>query len=207
MRILSPTVGRSLLSVLLALSTATAAACSDGGQAGGEGGSGAASMQPVAASKLEAELAAAGVDTENIPAWEPLFESWIAKAAEEPMGTYNAAKPVMELFKRSLGRECEECHSGANHAVPEPVKHLVAGMWNQWVRGLRLKDGVFVFCDSCHQGKDTFLERGDKDALSSWMQDNFVAKFARVDGAAQSCASCHGEPFNGDFLSVWAEGK
>jgi hypothetical protein len=136
MLILSPTVVRSPLSVLIALSTVAVAACSDGG-------SGAASMQPVAASELEADLAAAGIDTKTIPAWEPLFESWIAKAAEEPMGTYNAAKPVMELFKRSLGRECEECHSGANHAVPEPVKHLVAGMWDHWVRISRHRDHLF----------------------------------------------------------------
>jgi hypothetical protein len=54
---------------------------------------------------------------------------------------------------------------------------------------------------------DSFvLDRRDDDALAAWMQDNFVGKLARSDGAQHGCATCHGDPFDGEFLDEWKRG-
>ena len=46
-------------------------------------------------------------------------------------------------------------------------------------------------------------DKGDKKALSAWMQDNLVAKLKRTDKKDHDCGTCHGENFDGDFLDKW----
>jgi hypothetical protein len=211
----SPTsgVGRPLVLVLALSIAAVAAACSDSGDPdGGDGGGGADAGPPAAdptvvASTLEADLTAAGIDAANPPPWATVREIWESKLPEGQMAVLAAAKPLMDLFAKSLGVQCDECHSDPNYVVPDARKNLVAGMWDAWVRGLRLKEGGLLFCDSCHQGKTEFLARDDREALASWMQVNFVNNLTRVDGQPESCASCHGLPFEGQFLGKWEEGQ
>ena len=57
--------------------------------------------------------------------------------------------------------------------------------------------------DSCHQGKSAFLTRDE--TLGKWMEANFVKGLVRVDGQPHACATCHGEPFNGDVFGTWAK--
>ena len=76
-------------------------------------------------------------------------------------------------------------------------------MWDQWVVGLKLEDNTLLYCDSCHQGHEEFLDRHDKKALSAWMQEQLVAKIKRADKKDHDCGTCHGDPFDGDFLEAW----
>jgi Cytochrome c7 and related cytochrome c len=193
------------LSLTLAASSGACSSSDDSDEADGDTPS-ATLTQPIVASTLEADLAAAGVDVENPPDWETLSQIWESKLPEGVEAFTEAATPVMTLFMKSLGiADCKGCHSEGYYQVPAAKKNLVIGMWDQWVHELRLKDGGLLFCDSCHQGQEAFLRRDDP-ALSTWMTDNLVNKVARADGSAQSCASCHGEPFEGAFLTGWAAG-
>ena len=151
-------------------------------------------------SKLEGDLKAAGLDPANLPEFDALIASFEGKGQD-------AAKPVMTLFATSLGLECKACHSGAKNAVPAARRNIVAGMWNKFVREMRLKQGGLLFCDSCHQGKDAFLVREDPKGLSGWMAANFAGGLVSKAGAETTCTTCHGEPFNGSFLDVWATTK
>jgi hypothetical protein len=77
-------------------------------------------------------------------------------------------------------------------------------MWNEMTRPYSaLEGGGAVYCDSCHQGQGQFLDRSDKGALSAYMSDNFTAKLKRADGKDVECETCHGDPFEGRFLSRW----
>jgi formate-dependent nitrite reductase cytochrome c552 subunit len=80
-------------------------------------------------------------------------------------------------------------------------------MWQHFVKKLELADGNPLWCDSCHQGRAAFLDRGDDDALAAWMNANFVGKLARSDGGQHACATCHGSPFDGHFLDAWQKGS
>lgn len=198
-----PGARRSLLLLLAFSLSATAAACSDDSDDDGAP----ATNLAVVASTLEAKLTEAGVDAANPPTWATVEQIWVSKESEGHPAVLAAATPLMTLFSESLGIECLQCHTNADHTVPEDRRNIVAGMWDEWVHGVRLKEGGLLFCDSCHQGKEEFLERGDEVALESWMQVNFVANFTRVDGRPQSCASCHNQPFDEEFLDKWAMGQ
>lgn len=162
------------------------------------------------ATALQAELQAAGVDLANPPKFADLLATWEAKGTVDGKVDHKAvsaaAKPVMELFSKSLGVKCDACHSGEKRAVPEARAKLVAGMWDKFVVDLRLKEGGALFCDSCHQGKAEFLDRSDEKALGSWMRANFVGQLRSAQGNALQCATCHGQPFKGEFLDEWTTG-
>jgi hypothetical protein len=92
----------------------------------------------------------------------------------------------------ALGTTCDGCH----------VKGLTAESSDEELE-LQRSDGTPIYCDACHQGHMTFLDRTDKDALATWMQQNFVDGLARKDGAIQLCATCHGQSANRAFLDAW----
>lgn len=114
---------------------------------------------------------------------------------------------VMETFTTALGVECTGCHKGSgrniDYEAATPKKNVAKKMWANLVRGLKAADGAPIYCDTCHGGKMTFLDRTDPDALGEWMKQNFVEKLVRRDGAEHSCATCHGDPFNGSILESW----
>ena len=77
-------------------------------------------------------------------------------------------------------------------------------MWNDFTRALIRSEGGPVFCDSCHNGQATFLDRKDLAALGEWMEANFEAKLARADKKDHTCETCHGDPFEGKILTkLW----
>jgi hypothetical protein len=88
-----------------------------------------------------------------------------------------------------------------------PNKRIASKMWSEFVQKLEFANGDPLYCDSCHQGKNKFLDRSNEAALKDWMHDNFVDKLVRKDGQPMSCANCHGMPFDGHFLhDRWATG-
>lgn len=209
------TVRTALLALALVAAAATGA-CSSADTGGNtkvspdgtlvDGGVLVAQAPDIVPSKLEADLKAAGLDPANLPD----FETLIAGFEATPGGgeaVAEAAKPLMTLFATSLGLECKSCHSGPQYAVPVARRNVVAGMWNSFVRELRLKRGGLLFCDSCHQGKESFLVREDEKGLAAWMATNFAKGLVSKTGAENTCTTCHGEPFKGEFLDAWAARK
>jgi hypothetical protein len=147
-------------------------------------------MTKVEPSKLAADLQGLGLDTKNLPTLDKLDPKTLRK--------------VMSTFTKSLGIQCGGCHSGDNFSAPTPMKNVARKMWNEWVRGYTL-NGQPVYCDSCHQGREKFLDKRDKKALSAWMEANFVKQLDRKDKQPVECATCHGEDFDGDFLAKWSK--
>lgn len=206
------------LPLLASLSLSTlAAACSGSGDGGvpeapkptatettptepGTGTSGGTSTTPplrtgVGPEVLEA-LTKGGVDVATLPA-----------DLEDLTGDKQKLSAVMKSFTIALGTTCDGCHvkSGAkiDYSAPSPKKNVAKKMWSTFVRGLQQADGSALYCDSCHQGKMKFLDRANKEALSTWMAANFVTKLARRDGAEHGCATCHGSPFDGNVIEAW----
>ena len=127
-----------------------------------------------------------------------------------PLGETSEAQraAVMETFTRALGVGCRECH-GDDYTAETPNVRIARQMWDRFVRGLGRRDGGALYCDSCHAGRATFLDRSDArvdGALGHWMQASYVAPLVRRDGAPHDCATCHGVPFVGGFLADWAAG-
>lgn len=142
----------------------------------------AASLRPVAPTRLAAELEALGLDARKLPRLDGL----------EP----DALRGVMKLFAQSLGVACSACHRDDDFRAPTEAKALAAAMWNDWTRGLSMASGEPLFCDSCHHGSATILDRGDARAVAAWMNDELVGRLRRVDAAPHGCPTCHGEPFD-----------
>jgi hypothetical protein len=154
--------------------------------------------EPPAPSAFAADLAALGLDVQNLPPMDKL----------EP----RALRGVMRLFARSLGVKCADCHepegSGAasagarSFAMPTRRKKIATHMWNEFLVKLAAADGSPLFCDSCHEGRVRYLDRRDKKALASWMDAHFVAKLTRKDGKDHGCETCHVN-MNMTFLAEW----
>lgn len=142
-------------------------------------------------STLGPDLQALGLDVAKLPPLDKLQGETLRK--------------VMKTFSRALGAKCTDCHA-ENFAAPTPQKRIAERMWDEFVRGLAQKDGKPHYCDSCHQGRMKFLQHGDGKALARWMDEHYVASVKRTDGKEHNCSTCHGDPFNGDFLEVWAKG-
>ena len=159
------------------------------------------SKTPPLREKIDADvtstLKAAGIDVNNPGDFEDLLSS------------QSKLKAVMTSFTIALGTTCTGCHEGSGSRVDyeaeTPKKNIAKKMWSEFVRKLQKKDGGAIYCDSCHQGKMTFLDRADDRSLGAWMQENFVAKLARTDGAEHACTTCHGDPFSGDILAKFAK--
>ncbi len=128
---------------------------------------------------------------------------------EDLLSSQSKLKAVMTSFTIALGTTCTGCHEGSGNRVDyeaeTPKKNIAKKMWSEFVRKLQKKDGGAIYCDSCHQGKMTFLDRADDRSLGAWMQDHFVAKLARSDGAEHACTTCHGDPFSGDIVAKFAK--
>ena len=119
----------------------------------------------------------------------------------------DVVRKLMPTFAKSLGVKCEACHDTNNFKAWTPTKRIAEGMWQHFVVDLAMADGSPLYCDSCHGGKEKYLDRHDKKALSKWMDDNFVGKTKRRDKKDNECATCHGDPFEGEFLKQWASVK
>lgn len=147
--------------------------------------------------KVTSTLEAAGIDVNHPGDLEDLLSS------------QSKLKAVMTSFTIALGTTCTGCHVGSgsriDYEAETPNKNIAKKMWSEFVRKLQKKDGGAIYCDSCHQGKMTFLDRADDRSLGAWMQENFVVKLARTDGAAHACTTCHGDPFSGDILAKFAK--
>jgi len=145
---------------------------------------------------IVAELTKGGIDVATLP-----------DTLEAAIGTRAKREAVMKAFTMALGVGCEGCHASSggrvDYGADTPKKNVAKKMWTNLVRGLKQKDDSALFCDSCHQGKMTFLDRKDDEALSGWMQANFVDKMVRRDGTKHDCSSCHGKPFDGNFIDSW----
>lgn len=143
-----------------------------------------------------AELTKGGFDVATLP--DDLADAITTRAKRDA---------VMKSFTLALGVECDGCHvkSGTriDFGADSPKKNVAKKMWTSFVRSLKQKDGSALYCDSCHQGKMTFLDRKDDKALGNWMQANFVDKLVRKDAAKHDCATCHGKPFDGNFIDSW----
>jgi hypothetical protein len=117
----------------------------------------------------------------------------------------SAMNQVMTTFVSAVGIDCNGCHD-PNDAARAQL-HITSQMWSVMVAQLHLADGGTLYCDSCHQGRATFLDRSDSHALGLWMQANFVDGIVRTDHKQHDCYTCHGSPFNATFLDNWAMGK
>ena len=208
-----------LLATALALASLTACAGSSGQSSGStatpagtpaEGSSGtgpsnepaghtskpAGPMKPLVATQHAAALATLGLDPNALPEMDKLTPEQVRK--------------VMSLFTKSLGVDCKFCHKSGDFKAPTEHKKLAERMWNEWVHGMKLSDATSptaaqtpVFCDSCHQGSAEFLDKGNHEELAKWMKNQFVDRLHPAGGAAVSCETCHGKPFDGDFLEKW----
>jgi cytochrome c7-like protein len=140
------------------------------------------------------DLRALGLDAKNLPPIEKL----------EP----RTLRGVMKLMAKSLGVRCGDCHQEGDFAAPTRRKKIAAHMWDEFAAKLSTGDapgaGAPLFCDSCHQGRVTLLDRRDKKALAKWMDDNFVAKLQRKDGKSEECESCHVD-MEMHFLTQWGQ--
>jgi hypothetical protein len=146
---------------------------------------------PPRASAFVADLQKAGLDLEALPDSPRLLPPALRDR-------------VMDSFTVSLGYEqCSECHVGTDYAKPTEKKTLALGMWQTFVTQLTLADGQPLWCDSCHQGRAEFLQRGNDDGLAAWMNENYVGALARKAGGTHSCASCHGAPFRAEIFAGW----
>ena len=151
-------------------------------------------MKAPMASAMADDLRALGLDAKNLPPIEKL----------EP----RTLRGVMKLIAKSLGLRCGDCHQEGDFAAPTRRKRIAAHMWDQFAAKLAVSDGQGqtgpLFCDSCHQGRTTLLDRRDKKALGKWMDANFVATLTRKDGKSEECESCHVD-MEMHFLAQWGQ--
>ena len=72
----------------------------------------------------------------------------------------------MKLIAKSLGVKCGDCHQEGDFAAPTRRKKIAAQMWDEFAAKLVAgRRRAPLFCDSCHQGRTTLLDRRDKKAL------------------------------------------
>jgi len=142
-------------------------------------------MKAVTPTAYADDLRAAGLDPLKLPQLNKLPPEQLRK--------------VMPLVAKSLGVKCDACHDfNAGAATMTPRMHVAEQMWNQFVRNRTIEGDQPVFCDSCHHGSITVLDRSDRPALEKWMQTSFVETLG-----AGSCKTCHGEPARWRFLEGW----
>jgi len=146
---------------------------------------------PIGPSQMLGDLKAIGID--------PAHPGMLSKLEMDKK------KKVMKLFVKSLGMaSCEGCHVAGDFKADTHNKRLAASMWDHFFKGLKAKGGDPVFCDSCHQGHEELLVRGDKKALAGFMKANYEEKLERTDKKDHSCETCHSDPFEGKvFAKLW----
>jgi hypothetical protein len=142
------------------------------------------------ATLMGAQLAEIGLDAKALPPLNKLSPDQLRK--------------VMKTFTKALGVSCDGCHDTKDFHASTPHKRIATHMWNDFSRTLSFGDGQAVYCDSCHAGRATFLERKDVAALSQWMQESYVDSLKRVDQKDHGCETCHGDPMEPKiFAKVW----
>ena len=150
-------------------------------------------MKAIATSSMAADLKEIGIDPKALPAS-------LSKLEPEKL------RKVMKTFTKALGTQCNGCHDPNDFRAPTRNKKIASKMWTDFTKTLAMQDGSLLYCDSCHGGKMTFLDRHDKKALSAWMDDNFVSKMKKSNPKDKdhSCATCHGDPIEGQiFTNLW----
>jgi hypothetical protein len=154
----------------------------------------AATNVEIAPSKMIADVKAIGIDLE--------------KAGDLSKIDLAKKKKLMPLFVKALGMSgCEGCHVAGDFKAQTHAKEMASQMWGHFVRDLRMKGGGALFCDSCHQGKQKILARGDKKALAAFMQSNYEDKLERANKKEHGCGTCHADPFEGKiFAKLWKIG-
>jgi hypothetical protein len=147
-------------------------------------------MRGIETSKMSDALREIGVDPTALPPLNKMDPDKLRK--------------VMKTFTQSLGVQCSHCHE-KDFKAPTRNKKIATHMWNDFARGLTIAEGASpLYCDSCHNGKPTFLDRSDVPSISQYMTENYEAKLSRIDKAKHGCATCHGEPFAGKiFVARW----
>lgn len=134
---------------------------------------------PVRATSMRERLAALGVDVAKAPDLAKL------PAAQK--------KKLMPLLKEALGyASCDGCHAGSDYAADTRNKRITSAMWKSFLGPLRDERGDALFCDSCHQGNATFLQRDDRDDVTAFMEEQYEHHLKRADGTPNGCGSCHG---------------
>jgi len=151
-------------------------------------------MKAPVASQMAADLQKIGLDPKNLPSMDQLIKKDKKKLRQ-----------VMEPLAKAVGLKCVDCHDGDAYDKPTRRKNIAMHMWDQFARGLTMTDGSPIFCDSCHQGRITLLDRSDKKALGKWMQANLVDPLARKDKKDHGCATCHGDEMDMNILRTWAK--
>ena len=151
-----------------------------------------ANAQPPTPTAYAAELAKIGLDPKDLPA--------IDKVPPEQL------RQTMKLIAKSLGVRCTVCHDFTSDQRSKRM-NVAEGMWNHFTRELQTKSGEPIFCDSCHHGSLSILDRRDQEAVALWMDENYVAKLTRKDGKEHACPTCHGEPAEMHFIPIWAARK
>jgi hypothetical protein len=148
-------------------------------------------MKPIAPSAMEAKLREIGLDPKALPPLNKL--------------DFKTRNEVMNTFTKALGVQCGYCHL-KDFKAPTANKKITTHMWNDFTRALALNDGA-LYCDSCHGGRTTFLNRKDLGALSTWMTENYVDKMKRADAKNKTehgCETCHGDPIEGKIITkLW----
>ena len=158
------------------------------------------STRPLASSvspEIVSTLRAAGFTLDALPELESLHETG-----------HPRMRAIMKTFTIALGTTCDGCHvakaeTDDEFRIDTPRKKVARQMYARFVGELQKKGGGAIYCDTCHQGSIKFLDRGNADAVGTWMKDNLVDRLERKDGKTQICASCHGEPFAGPMLDAW----
>ncbi|MDW8251998.1 MAG: hypothetical protein RMJ98_22095, partial [Myxococcales bacterium] len=147
-------------------------------------------MKPISPSTMAADLKEAGLDINKL---QPMAK----------MKTTEKSK-VMKAISKATGIECKGCHVEGNYKADTPNKQIAKRMWDEYVVGMKLAGGGDLFCDSCHHNHDDILTRGNKDAVSKYMDENYVKKLASKDGKEMGCPTCHTSDFEMKiFEKVW----
>jgi len=146
-------------------------------------------MQPIKSSAMAEELKKLGID--------PLKPQPLNKLSPDTI------RKLMPTFAKSLGVQCVACHDTNNFKAWTPKKKIASKMWEEFVVKMAMDDKTPLYCDSCHQGHEKFLDRKDPKALSAWMDANYVKKLKRADKKEHSCEQCHGDPFEPKILANW----
>jgi|GEM_PF-1954611 len=179
-----------LLALALTLAACLGAGCASGTALAprppGGHASHAPQMRPVVASQMADELRAMQLDPANLPVFDQL-SSW-------------KKRRLMSTFTRALGMGCTGCHDASDYRAPTKEQAITVQMWNEFTRPYAVQGGT-LFCDSCHQGSDRYLDRHDSKATRRYMTESFTGKLQRHDSKNVQCETCHGDPFELEILA------
>ncbi|MEK6608514.1 MAG: cytochrome c3 family protein [Myxococcota bacterium] len=109
----------------------------------------------------------------------------------EGLTTMDEVRTKMKRVGKALGVKCDHCHDTSDFAAPSAKKAVANLMHARMTGNLTTSDGKEIFCEHCHAGRATFLDRSDEEALKSWMKENFVEKLTTKDGSKMDCDTCH----------------